>query len=87
MQRQTARERGDAFALNAEAISQQQFTPFSQILPDAALALCHFWNFRTQAEQMSSASGSRDSGEGSMSDPLTAPSLTSNMRISFEQIA
>jgi len=72
MQRQTARERGDAFALNAEAISRQQFTPFSQILPDAALALSHFWNFRTQAEQTPSESGFRDSGRESMFDPLTS---------------
>ena len=46
-------------------------TPFSQILQDAALALSHFWNFRTQAEQMSSESGLHDSGNKPMSDPLT----------------
>jgi hypothetical protein len=45
--------------------------PFSKILPDASMSPSRFWNIRTQAEQTSSESGSRDSGEESMCDPLT----------------
>jgi hypothetical protein len=61
----------DALAVNAETISRRGFTPFSKILRDAAIALSRFWNFRTQAEQMPSESGERDSAGESMFDPLT----------------
>ena len=76
----------DAVAVNAETSSRRGFTPFSQFLPDASMSPSRFWNFRTQAEQTWSESGSRDSVEKSMCDPLTAPCLISNTRISFERI-
>jgi hypothetical protein len=60
-----------ALALNVETISRRGFTPFSQIFRDDAIAPSRFWNFRTQAEQMPSESGERDSAGESMFDPLT----------------
>jgi hypothetical protein len=44
----------------------------SQILRDARISPSLFWNFRTQAEQTSSESGSRDSAAEYMFDRLTA---------------
>jgi hypothetical protein len=61
--------------------------PLSQPLRDASISSSRFWNIRTQAEQTSSESGSRDSGEESMSDPLTGRGRDANARMPFEPIA
>jgi len=60
-----------ALAVNEETSSRRGFTPFSQIFRDDAIASSRFWNFRTQAEQMPSESGERDSGRELVFDPLT----------------
>jgi hypothetical protein len=56
-------------------------------LRDASVSPSRIWNIRTQAEQTSSESGSRDSGEESMSNPLTGRGRDENARMPFEPIA